>query len=440
MITIEHLTKKYGDHVAVDDLNLTIEPGRIYGFLGPNGAGKSTTMNIITGYLAASGGTVTVNGYDIYKDAVKAKAHIGYLPEIPPVYPDMTVLEYLTFVAELKKIPRKQINEEVDEVCVTTGISDVAGRLIRNLSKGYRQRVGLAQAILGNPDIIILDEPTVGLDPAQIIEIRHLIQELGQKHTVILSSHILSEISAVCNYVFIISHGKLVASDETEHLLTMMKGAQEIDITLMTGSMSKSDPAPLNVPESNSDPDSLSNPDSNSDPDSLSDTEPETGDSSGINSDIHTSPDDNKSSGIKSYISAYESLECVDHVDAAPSRENGTISLRIYAVPDTDIRSDIFNKTVECGYILLHMSAQTKSLEDVFLELTSTDESVSINTSDNTDKVSAISDEADRSGSDSATDNKSDSPDSATADTGYASAEPQINDQTDATLTEGGEE
>ena len=426
MITIEHLTKKYGDHVAVDDLNLTIEPGRIYGFLGPNGAGKSTTMNIITGYLAASSGTVTVNGYDIYKDAVKAKAHIGYLPEIPPVYSDMTVLEYLTFVAELKKIPRKQINEEVDEVCVTTGISDVAGRLIRNLSKGYRQRVGLAQAILGNPDIIILDEPTVGLDPAQIIEIRHLIQKLGQKHTVILSSHILSEISAVCNYVFIISHGKLVASDETEHLLTMMKGAQEIDITLMTdaagnsGSDTDEDKAEINGANSVSD----------------TDEDKATAD--------ETSSWQNKSPDADSYISSYESLECVDHVEVAPSRENGTVSLRIYAVPDTDIRSDIYKKTVESGYTLLHMSAQTKSLEDVFLELTSTDESVSVNTSGNTANSSDGSDESNESEENnpgSSTDAAYDQSGSSTEPTGSDdSAESGITDQTDSTLTEGGEE
>lgn len=318
MIKIEHLTKKYQDHVAVDDLNLTIEPGRIYGFLGPNGAGKSTTMNIITGYLAATSGTVTVNGYDIFKDNTKAKAHIGYLPEIPPLYPDMTVLEYLTFAAELKKIPHKDVNSSVDEACIRTGITDVAGRLIRNLSKGYKQRVGLAQAILGDPDIIILDEPTVGLDPAQIIEIRNLILELGKEHTVILSSHILSEISAVCSYVFIISHGHLVASDETEALLTRMKGAQEIDIT-------------VKAPEGNA-------------------------------------------SDEKSYAQNYCELDCVDRAEIAASHEDNAVSLKIFAVPETDIREDVFKKTVEKGYTLLNMSAQTKSLEDVFLELTSTDE------------------------------------------------------------------
>lgn len=234
MIEINNLVKKYGDHVAVDDLSLTVEPGKIYGFLGPNGAGKSTTMNIITGYLGATSGEVKINGHDIFKEPEEAKKCIGYLPEIPPLYVDMTVREYLDFVAELKKLEKSLRKRYVEEAMETTGITDVANRMIRNLSKGYRQRVGFAQAILGYPEIIILDEPTVGLDPKQIIEIRELIKKLGEKHTVILSSHILTEISAVCDHVFIISKGKLVASDATENLVSLMSGAQEIEVTVRT--------------------------------------------------------------------------------------------------------------------------------------------------------------------------------------------------------------
>lgn len=234
MIEINNLVKKYGDHMAVDDLSLTVEPGKIYGFLGPNGAGKSTTMNIITGYLGATSGEVKINGHDIFKEPEEAKKCIGYLPEIPPLYVDMTVREYLDFVAELKKLEKSLRKRYVEEAMETTGITDVANRMIRNLSKGYRQRVGFAQAILGYPEIIILDEPTVGLDPKQIIEIRELIRKLGEKHTVILSSHILTEISAVCDHVFIISKGKLVASDATENLVSLMSGAQEIEVTVRT--------------------------------------------------------------------------------------------------------------------------------------------------------------------------------------------------------------
>lgn len=234
MIEINNLVKKYGDHVAVDDLSLTVEPGKIYGFLGPNGAGKSTTMNIITGYLGATSGEVKINGHDIFKEPEEAKKCIGYLPEIPPLYVDMTVREYLDFVAELKKLEKSLRKRYVEEAMETTGITDVANRMIRNLSKGYRQRVGFAQAILGYPEIIILDEPTVGLDPKQIIEIRELIRKLGEKHTVILSSHILTEISAVCDHVFIISKGKLVASDATENLVSLMSGTQEIEVTVRT--------------------------------------------------------------------------------------------------------------------------------------------------------------------------------------------------------------
>ncbi|HKM22216.1 MAG TPA: ABC transporter ATP-binding protein [Lachnospiraceae bacterium] len=222
LIEVSNLTKKYGKHEAVKDLSFHVEKGQIYGFLGPNGAGKSTTMNVITGYLCATEGTVTVNGYDTFKEPEKAKAQIGYLPELPPLYPDMTVTEYLKFVAKLKKIAKSERKTMIDEAMELTGITDVSSRLIKNLSKGYKQRVGLAQAILGYPEVIILDEPTVGLDPKQIIEIRDLIKKLGEKHTVILSSHILSEVSAVCDQIMIMSHGQLVANDTPDNLANLL--------------------------------------------------------------------------------------------------------------------------------------------------------------------------------------------------------------------------
>ena len=232
MIEVKNLVKRYGDHVAVNNLSFTVEEGQIYGFLGPNGAGKSTTMNIITGYLASTEGEVLINGHNILEEPEEAKKCIGYLPELPPVYTDMTVLEYLKFVAELKKIPKDQRKKQILEVMNLVKITDMQNRLIKNLSKGYRQRVGLAQAVLGYPPIIILDEPTVGLDPKQIIEIRDLIKSLGKKHTVILSSHILSEVSAVCDYVMIIAKGQLVASDTPENLSKLMLGSNTVTCTV----------------------------------------------------------------------------------------------------------------------------------------------------------------------------------------------------------------
>lgn len=232
MIEVTNLTKKYGNHVAVDNLSFKVEKGQIYGFLGPNGAGKSTTMNIITGYLAATSGHVVINGHDILKEPEEAKKCIGYLPELPPVYVDMTVGEYLQFVAELKKVPAKERKEQILKVMEMTDIADMEKRLIKNLSKGYRQRVGLAQAILGFPEVIILDEPMVGLDPKQIIEIRDLIRKLGKNHTVILSSHILSEVSAVCDHIMIIAHGKLVASDSPKGLQKLMGDEKEAQMVI----------------------------------------------------------------------------------------------------------------------------------------------------------------------------------------------------------------
>jgi len=209
MISVSHLTKCYGQFKAIDDLSFEIEKGHVYGFLGPNGAGKSTTMNIMTGCLAATEGEVKINGFDIFEDAKEAKKLIGYLPEIPPLYLDMTPYEYLRFVAKAKGIKKQDLDEQITIVAEETGITDVLNKLCKNLSKGYKQRVGVAQAILGNPEVIILDEPTVGLDPVQIIEIRNLIASLGQKHTVIISSHILSEIEAIADTIMILLHGKL---------------------------------------------------------------------------------------------------------------------------------------------------------------------------------------------------------------------------------------
>jgi ABC-2 type transport system ATP-binding protein len=307
MIEINHLVKKYGDHVAVDDLSLTVESGKIYGFLGPNGAGKSTTMNIITGYLGATSGEVKINGHDIFGEPEEAKKCIGYLPEIPPLYVDMTVREYLDFVSELKKLEKSLRKRYVEEAMETTGITDVADRMIRNLSKGYRQRVGFAQAILGYPEIIILDEPTVGLDPKQIIEIRELIRSLGEKHTVILSSHILTEISAVCDHVFIISKGKLVASDSTENLVTLMSGAQEIELT--------------------------------------------------VRSDGEETQD------------LLESVDQIERVELLPGNETET-NLRVYATKGADIRETVFALLAQNQIPVLEMHTVIKSLEDVFLEIT----------------------------------------------------------------------
>ena len=219
MIEVKHLTKRYGKHTAVDDISFTVQDGCIYGLLGPNGAGKSTTMNMITGYLAPTGGTVAIDGHDVQEEPKEAKACIGYLPEIPPLYTDMTVQEYLLFVSELKGKKKKADRvQDVAQAVQRAGLQEMEKRLIRNLSKGYRQRVGIAAALLGSPKVIILDEPTVGLDPAQMIEIRNLIRELGKAHTVILSSHILSEVQAVCQQVLILSKGRLVAVGSPEEL------------------------------------------------------------------------------------------------------------------------------------------------------------------------------------------------------------------------------
>ena len=228
MVEVKHLVKRYGVKNAVDDISFSIDSGEIVGFLGPNGAGKSTTMNILTGYISATQGEATIGGFDILEEPLKAKKCIGYLPEQPPLYLDMTVDGYLQFMYELKKVslPRKA---HLDEVCRLCGIEGVRGRIIKNLSKGYRQRVGLAQALLGNPQVLILDEPTVGLDPNQIIEIRDLIRSLGEKHTIILSSHILSEVQAVCDRIIIINAGKLIADGTPESIAAALEQAPVMD-------------------------------------------------------------------------------------------------------------------------------------------------------------------------------------------------------------------
>ncbi len=308
MIEVKNLVKKYGDHLAVDGLNFTIEPGRIYGFLGPNGAGKSTTMNMITGYIASTEGDVIINGHNILEEPEEAKKCIGYLPEQPPLYFDMTVLEYLKFAAELKKIPKQDREKMLEEVMDLVKISDVKDRLIKNLSKGYRQRVGLAQAVLGYPEVIILDEPTVGLDPKQIIEIRDLIKNLGDKHTVILSSHILSEVSAICDYVLIISHGKLVASDTTENLEKMTMGSNELNLTVKT-----------------------------------------------------------TQDKLKNILS---SISGIEEISFLASEEDSAVDIKIKTSEKTDIREDLFYKLAEHRCPLLKMEFNRLSLEDIFLELT----------------------------------------------------------------------
>ena len=240
MIEVSHLTKKYGHRLAVEDVSFAVADGGICGLLGPNGAGKSTIMNILTGYLSATSGQVTVAGHPLPEEADAAKKCVGYLPEQPPLYPEMTVQEYLDFAAELKGVKKAERKEQVRSAARRTGLEEVLPRLIRSLSKGYRQRVGIAQALLGSPKLIILDEPTVGLDPAQVIEIRKLIRELGQAHTVILSSHILSEVQAVCQQVLILSKGRLAASGSLQELTADGRSLEEVFLELTGGETEES--------------------------------------------------------------------------------------------------------------------------------------------------------------------------------------------------------
>lgn len=233
MIEVKNLTKYYADRCAVRDLSFSVQKGQIVGLLGPNGAGKSTTMNMLTGYIAPSEGSITIEGYDIMEQPLQARMQIGYLPEIPPLYQDMKVKEYLSYVAQLRKIKKSELSKEIEYSAQQAGVSDVMDRLIRNLSKGYRQRVGLAAALVGHPPFLILDEPTVGLDPKQMIEMRQLIRSLGKEHTVLLSSHILSEVSAVCDHILIVSGGKLVAQGTPQQLQERMCSGVQVDIKVL---------------------------------------------------------------------------------------------------------------------------------------------------------------------------------------------------------------
>lgn len=308
IVEVKHLTKKYGKHTAIEDLSFEVERGQIYGFLGPNGAGKSTTMNIMTGYLAASDGEVLIDGHDIMKEPERAKQHIGYLPEVPPVYPDMTVKEYLKFAAELKRIPKADREEKIVKVMELLKVEEVSERLIKNLSKGYRQRVGLAQALLGEPDVLILDEPMVGLDPRQIIEMRDLIRGLGRKHTVILSSHILSEISAVCDHIMIISGGKLIASDSSEGLQRRIQSSFVLEATVKAS--------------------------------------------------------------MEQLQKVLDTIEAVADVEQRQSHTPDCVTVLISVKNNEDIREELSMKLYENRLPIMGMNLQEHSLEDIFLELT----------------------------------------------------------------------
>lgn len=306
MIEVKNIVKRYGDKYAVNDISFKIETGEIVGFLGPNGAGKSTTMNILTGYLSANSGTAIIDGIDILENPTAAKKLIGFLPEQPPLYMDMTVREYLNFVYDLKgcKFPRK---EHLDEICELIKIQDVSGRMIKNLSKGYRQRVGFAQALVGNPPVLILDEPTVGLDPRQIIEIRNLIQRLGKKHTVILSTHILQEVQSVCDRIIVINKGQLVADGKADTLTYKTAGNRRLIARIAGGKME-----------------------------------------------------------VKKAIRALDGVLLVEDL---ASKEQGTHDFLIESQPNLDIRKPLFRMLAEKGWVLMGLKSMDMSLEDVFVNL-----------------------------------------------------------------------
>ncbi len=308
MIKIENLTKRYGQHVAVDNLNFTVNEGEVVGFLGPNGAGKTTTMNIITGYISATEGTVTVDGYDILDNPEEVKKRIGYLPEFPPLYVDMTVKEYLDFVFDIKKANTKNKKQDMERIMELVRITDVQNRLIKNLSKGYRQRVGLAQALVGNPPVLILDEPTVGLDPKQIIEIRNLIKDLGRKHTIILSSHILPEVSAVCERVIIINKGKIVASDTPENLSRRLGESSKLSLRIAANE--------------------------------------------------------------KQAVKVLRDVPGIKYVEAQGVKEPDTVDVWVEAEKDIDVRRPIFNALSRAGYPILQMKSMDLTLEEIFLQVT----------------------------------------------------------------------
>lgn len=310
MIKVENLVKKYGHHVAVDHLSFEVQKGQIYGFLGANGAGKTTTMNMMTGYLAAAEGTIEICGADMFLQPEEAKRHIGYLPEVPPLYPDMTVLEYLQFVAELKKVPKNERREQIQEIMQLVEIADVKKRLIKNLSKGYKQRTGLAQAMIGYPEVMILDEPMAGLDPREILEIRTLLQKLAGEHTILLSSHILSEVDTICDHIMIIAKGKLIASDSPEGLRKLMVKSAEIEMAAY-GSREKAEELLAGM----------------------------------------------------EHISSYAFEKAV---------EENSIKVRILTEDSTDIRSALSVAFTSHDMPVLSMNRVDKSLEDIFLQLTGT--------------------------------------------------------------------
>ncbi|MDR2655150.1 MAG: ABC transporter ATP-binding protein [Oscillospiraceae bacterium] len=310
MIEVSNLSKRYGAITAIDHVSFKVDKGEIIGFLGPNGAGKSTTMNIITGYISATAGYVRIDGYDVMENPEQTKRRIGYLPEQPPLYPDMTVKEYLDFICDLKNV-RKDRRKALEEICEQVRIADVYKRLIRNLSKGYKQRVGIAQALIGNPDVLILDEPTVGLDPKQIIEIRDLIKKLGERRTVILSSHILSEIQAVCERVIIISSGKLVADGRAEELSAKLSDDHDVQIR-------------VEGPE-------------------------------------------------EIVFQTLSKVHGVKSVRKLGKREEGSFDYLIEPKEKTDVRRALFNRMAEKKYPILSMSSNQLTLEDVFLKLTTGD-------------------------------------------------------------------
>jgi gliding motility-associated transport system ATP-binding protein len=308
LIEVKDLVKKYNNFLAVDQLSFTVNEGEILGFLGPNGAGKSTTMNIITGYISATEGKVLINGYDIFEEPEEAKKSIGYLPEQPPLYQDMTVCEYLNFVSDLKKVDKKEKKVMIAKIMDTTKIADISSRLIKHLSKGYKQRVGIAQALIGYPKILILDEPTVGLDPKQIIEIRQLIKDLSKKHTIILSSHILAEISAICDQIMIMNNGKLVVRDSPENLYKHFNGSNELCLLIK-----------------------------------------------GDKKDIEAS---------------LEGVARISSIEYKSSQVPGMVSLSIYSNKDEDIREEVFYALSAAKCPIMDMQSNSMSLEDIFLEVT----------------------------------------------------------------------
>ena len=375
MIEVKHLTKKYGSGVAVSDLSFKVESGKIYGFLGPNGAGKSTTMNIIAGCLAPTEGQVLIGGYDICEEPDEAKRLIGYLPEQPPLYPDMTPEEYLTFVGRAKGLRGAELHEEIEYVMDATCIGGMRSRLIKNLSKGYKQRVGIAQAMLGSPEIIILDEPTVGLDPRQIIYIRSLIKKLGERHTVILSSHILSEISAVCDYVMIISHGKLVASSPIDDLGSALGEEKATEITVRASATQLS--------------------------------------------------------------ALLESIDAVDGYEIDPTDEDGVLNARLTTEDEGALREQLFTALAGAGMTIYRIQPVTGTLEEMFLRLTQENDAAAVDEDMPDDESLAGADDngdgtADAYGDDDETDSETDS--GTDADSGAADVDTDTNgvDGTDA--------